>query len=186
MSATRHATDANDEAGRVHLIVQRMCEQSLLGVSPTPEELAALHRSLACVRYHTARTVYATSQFPAPERRVQPREQVVRAPASTDIPTPLAALETLLAECELTLDYRPTFRHAMSDAHASIQQAKKPRTVLHGTVELGESIDDDSITLGELFDIPALVKADPTVLAFARGMAATDGPGAVVREVAHG
>jgi hypothetical protein len=176
MSANRHAADANDEAGRVHLIVQAMCEQSLLGVAPTSEELAALHRSLACVRYHAARTVYATSQFPAPDRR---------APAATatlgDIPTPLAALETLLAECELTLDYRPTFRHAMSTAFASIAEAKKPRAALPDSIVLGERIEvgDEELTFAHLFGEPDRSTFNPRVLAAARGMAQPS-------EVAHG
>jgi hypothetical protein len=182
MSAARHSTDANDAAKRLHTAIQDLRDKAAHGQHANFESLDALLKSIVCLHFNTARTMYAVHQFPVPDRR----DHTVRAPASTDIPTPLAALEALLAECELTLDYRPTFRHAMSDAHASIQQAKKPRTVLHGTVELGESIGDDSITLGELFDIPAPVKTDPAVLAFARGMAATDGSGAVVREVAHG
>lgn len=37
-----------------------------------------------------------------------------------DVLTPLQALETLVQECELTLDYRPSFRRAMSDAYTTI------------------------------------------------------------------
>ena len=176
MSAARHAKDANDEAGRVHLTVQAMCEQSLLGVAPTSEELAALHRSLACLRYHAARAVYAAGQFPSPDRR---------APAAAplgDIPTPLAALEVLLAECELTLDYRPSFRHAMSSAHCAIVNVKaQPAPALHGSIVLGERIEvgDDELTFGDLFGEPDPSVFNPQVLATARAMA-------LPREVVHG
>ena len=153
MSANRHASDAHDETGRVHLIVQAMCEQSLLGVAPTSEELAALHRSLACVRYHVARTVFATSQFPMPDRRAP-----VAAPVG-DIPTPLAALEVLLAEAELSLDYRPSFRYAMANAHTVIVNASEMRN------------EDDDLTFADLFGEPDPSAFNPQVLAAARAMA---------------
>lgn len=167
MTANRHATDANDEARRVHLTVQDMCAQSLLGVAPTSEELAALHRSLACVRYHVARTVFATSQFPAPDRRAPPAEPI------GDIPTPLAALEVLIAEAELTLDYRPSFRLAISNGHTAAINAKKPRAVLQDSIVLGERIEvgDDDLTFGELFGEPDASAFNPQVLAIARGVA---------------
>lgn len=168
MTAHRHASDAHDEAGRVHLIVQDMCAQSLLGVAPTSEELGALHRSLACVRYLLSRTVYATSLFPAPDRRAPVAASV------GDIPTPLAALEVLLAEAELTLDYRPSFRLAMSNAHTAIHQSKAPPC----THEPGESIDDD-LSFADLFGEPDPSAFNPQVVAIARGMAQSP-------EVVHG
>lgn len=151
MSAVRHATDANAEAMRLHLAIQGLCERSALGESITPEQVSALMRSSACVQFHTARALYATSQFAAPERRAP-----AAAPAG-DIPTPLAALEVLLSECELTLDYRPSYRYAMSNAHCAIVNAKKPRQVLHGEVMLGERIElggDEDQTFGDLFGEP--------------------------------
>lgn len=180
MTAARHSQDANNEALRLRLAIQDLSARLAFGDAVTTEHLDDLLRKSACVQYHTARTMHAVTLFPAPERRAPPAPPI----ALGDIPTPLAALETLLAECELTLDYRPTFRHAMSDSHASIQQAKNPRLALHGSIELGESIDD-TLDFEGLFDIPEPAPFNSQVLAAARGMAVTDGLMAAVREVAH-
>lgn len=69
MSAARHATDANSEALRLSLALQDLCASALLGALPTAEQLVALHRTSACVQYHTARTLYAVGQFNDSERR---------------------------------------------------------------------------------------------------------------------
>lgn len=91
-----------------------------------------------------------------------------------DILTPLQALEALLAQCELTLDYRPDFRLAMSNAHTAIHLATNPPT----DHEPGESIDDD-VSWADLFGEPDPSAFNPQVLAVARGMAQP-------LEVAHG
>lgn len=69
MSAARHATDANEEAKRLHMSIQDLCERSVLGENITPEQIGALLRTSACVQYHTARTQYAVAQFADQERR---------------------------------------------------------------------------------------------------------------------
>lgn len=69
MSATRHASDANAEALRLHLAIQALCERNLLGENITPEELGSLLRKSAGVQYHTARTMHAVSMFPTVDRR---------------------------------------------------------------------------------------------------------------------
>lgn len=69
MSANRHATDANNEALRLHLAIQSLCERSALGNNITAQELADLLRGSVGVQYHTARTLYAVGQFHAAERR---------------------------------------------------------------------------------------------------------------------
>jgi hypothetical protein len=183
VTAARHACDANAEALRLHLAIQGLCEKSALGESITPEQLATLLRSSGCVQYHTARTTHAVALFPSPDRRAP-----IVVPTLSDIPTPLAALEALLAECDNSMDYRTTFRYAMSSAHTAIVNAKNPRPALHGTLELGERIelgDDEDLTFGDLFGEPDQKAFEPTVLEIARGMAATDGAIAThAREVA--
>jgi hypothetical protein len=69
MSATRHASDANNEALRLHLAIQSLCERNALGENITAEDLSALLRGSVGVQYHTARTLYAVGQFHAAERR---------------------------------------------------------------------------------------------------------------------
>jgi hypothetical protein len=69
MSASRHATDANAEALRLHLAIQALCERNALGNNITAEDLSALLRGSVGVQYHTARTLYAVGQFHATERR---------------------------------------------------------------------------------------------------------------------
>lgn len=171
MTAARHAADANAEALRLHLAIQGLCEKVGLGETITIENLGAVLRTSACVQFHTARTMYAVSQFATPDRRAP-------APAPLgDIPTPLAALEVLLAEAELSLDYRTSFRHAMSSAHCAIANASKLRAVLHGEIVLGERVEigDEELTFGDLFGEPDRSAIDVAVLACARGMTATDG-----------
>ncbi len=69
MSASRHASDANDEALRLHLAIQALCERNALGDNITAEDLTALLRGSVGVQYHTARTMYAVGQFHRVERR---------------------------------------------------------------------------------------------------------------------
>lgn len=69
MSATRHASDANAEALRLHLAIQSLCERNALGDNITAEDLSALLRGSVGVQYHTARTLYAVGQFHAIDRR---------------------------------------------------------------------------------------------------------------------
>lgn len=163
MTATRHATDANAEALRLSLALEDICANALLGVSPTTEQLGTLRSQSQFVQFNTARTMHATAMFPAPDRRAPPPENL------GDIPTPLAALEVLLAECDKALDYRPSFRHAMANAHCAIVNAKIP-VAAPSAHEPGESIDD-TFSFAELFGEPDLSAFDPQVLAIARGMA---------------
>lgn len=69
MSASRHATDANAEALRLHLAIQALCERNALGNNITAEDLSSLLRGSVGVQYHTARTLYAVGQFHHSERR---------------------------------------------------------------------------------------------------------------------
>jgi hypothetical protein len=69
MSATRHASDANTEALRLHLAIQSLCERNALGENITAEQIGQLLRTSVCVQYHTARTLYAVGQFGGVDRR---------------------------------------------------------------------------------------------------------------------
>lgn len=69
MSASRHASDANQEAIRLHVAIQSLCERNALGNNITAEELSTLLRGSAGVQYHTARTLFAVGQFHAMDRR---------------------------------------------------------------------------------------------------------------------
>jgi len=60
--------------------------------------------------------------------------------------TPLQALVKLLAECERGLDFRPSFRHAMSDAHAAIVNAPAVPAVAE-SIETSE--DDCALSFPE-------------------------------------
>lgn len=175
MTAARHAKDANAEALRLSLALEDIFANALLGVLPTTEQLGTLRSQSRFVQFNTARTMHATAMFPTPDRRAPPAEPI------GDIPTPLAALEVLISEAELTLDYRPSFRAAISNAHTAAINAKKPRVVLQDSIVLGERIEvgNDDLTFGDLFGEPDPSAFNPKVLATARGMAQP-------REVAHG
>lgn len=72
------------------------------------------------------------------------------------IPTPLQALVALLAECEKSLDFRPSFRGAMSDAYTAILNPLPAGAALMQSITLGESLEtpDTELTFTELFGEP--------------------------------
>lgn len=69
MSAATHATAANDNAVRLSIALQSLCDAALRGEVPTVEQLADTHRAAAHVQYLTALTLHSVARLPAPERR---------------------------------------------------------------------------------------------------------------------
>ncbi len=92
--------------------------------------------------------------------------------------TPLQALEVLLAECELTLDHRPSFRAAMSNAHTAIIAARD--SIAAPSLNAIETSEDDcELSFRDLFGEPDPSAFNPQVLAIARSLGQAN-------EVVHG
>lgn len=67
--------------------------------------------------------------------------------ANAFAPTPLQALIALLAECELSLDYRPSFRYAIAEGYTAVLSPRPARILADGqTITLGSG---DSIETSE-------------------------------------
>lgn len=59
MTAARHAADIRDEVQRLRLMLQTMCERSMLGIAPTSEEIHTAFLGAGNVEYCVSRTIVA-------------------------------------------------------------------------------------------------------------------------------